>query len=45
MKNKVLYVVMIIVILLGCVMMAMKGFNSGILYSKHKRIEVVIGGE
>lgn len=45
MKNKVLYVVMIIVILLGAVMMGLRGFNYGILYSKHKRIEVVIGGE
>lgn len=45
MKNKVLYVVMIIVILLGIVMMAVKGFNYGILYSDHKRIEVVIGGD
>lgn len=45
MKNKVLYVVMIIVILLGCIMMAVKGFNYGILYSNHKRVEVVIGGE
>lgn len=45
MKNKVLYIVMIIVILLGAIMMGLKGFNYGILYSKHKRIEVVIGGE
>lgn len=45
MRNKVLYVVMIIVVLLGAVMMGVKGFNYGILYSKHKRIEVVIGGE
>lgn len=45
MKNKVLYVVMIIVILLGSVMLAVKGFNQGLLYSNHKRIEIVIGSE
>lgn len=45
MKNKVLYVVMIIAVLLGIVMIKVKGFNYGTLYSNHQRIEVVIGKE
>lgn len=45
MKNKALYVVMIIAILLGIVMIVVKGFNYGMLYSNHQRIEVVIGKE
>lgn len=45
MKNKFLYVVMIIVIVLGAIMVKVKGFNYETLYSDHKRIEIVIGNE
>lgn len=45
MKNKVIYVAMIIAIILGIVMINLKGFNYGILYSEHKRLEIIIGTE
>ena len=42
-KNKVLYIVMIIAVLLGIIMVKVKGFNYGTLYSNHQRIEIVMG--
>ena len=45
MKNKVLYVVMIIVVILGAIMVKVKDFNYDTLYSNHKRVEIVIGKE
>lgn len=45
MKNKFLYVVMIIVIILGAIMVKVKGFNYETLYSDHKRIEIVLGND
>lgn len=45
MKNKFLYVLMIIVIILGAVMVKVKGFNYETLYSDHKRIEIVLGND
>lgn len=45
MKNKVLYVVMIIVVVLGAIMVKIKDFNYDTLYSDHKRVEIVIGKE
>lgn len=44
-NNKILYVVMVIVTLVGIVMMATKGFNYDLLHSEHIRIEVNIGKE
>lgn len=45
MKNKFLYVLMLIVIILGAVMVKVKGFNYETLYSDHKRIEIVLGND
>lgn len=43
MKNKIVYIVMIIVIILGVIMIKSKNFNYETLYSEHKRIEIVLG--
>lgn len=45
MKNKIIYIVMIIAIILGAVIIRFKDFNYGVLYSNHKRLEIVIGKE
>lgn len=45
MKNKIIYIIMIIAIVLGAVIAKVKGFNYGILYSEHKRLEIIIGQE
>lgn len=42
MKNKFLYVLMIIAIILGAVVFAVKGFNYDVVFSKHQRIEIVL---
>ena len=43
MKNKIIYIIMIIAIILGAVIVKFKNFNYGILYSNHKRLEIIIG--
>ena len=43
MKNKIIYIVMIIAIILGAIVIKVKGFNYGILNSEHKRLEIIIG--
>ena len=45
MKNKSLYIIMIIAIILGAIIVKTKGFNYSTLYSKHKRVEIIIGKE
>lgn len=45
MKNKSLYIIMIIAIILGAIIVKTKGFNYSTLYSEHKRIEIIIGKE
>lgn len=44
-NNKIFNVVAIIVILLGIVMMVVKGFNYDLLHSEHTRVEINIGKE
>ena len=43
MKNKVLYIIMIIAIILGAIIVKIKGFNYGTIYTDHKRLEIIIG--
>ena len=43
MKNKAIYIIMIVAIILGAIMIGIKGFNYGTLNSKHKRLEIIIG--
>lgn len=43
MKNKSLYIIMIIAIILGAIIIKTKDFNYATLYSEHKRIEIIIG--
>lgn len=43
MKNKIIYVIMIIAVILGAIIVKVKGFNYGVLYSEHKRLEIIIG--
>ena len=43
MKKKSLYIIMIIAVILGAMIVKVKGFNYSTLYSKHKRIEIIIG--
>lgn len=45
MKNKAIYIIMVVAIILGAIMVGVKGFNYSILYSKHKKLEIVIGKE
>ena len=45
MKNKIIYIIMIIAIIFGAVIVKFKDFNYGILYSNHKRLEIIIGRE
>lgn len=45
MKNKSLYIIMIIAIILGAIIVKTKGFNYSTLYSEHKRVEIIIGKE
>ena len=45
MKNKSLYIIMIIAIILGAIIVKTKGFNYNTLYSEHKRVEIIIGKE
>lgn len=45
MKNKSLYIVMIIAIILGAIIIKAKDFNYSTLYSEHKRVEIIIGKE
>ncbi len=42
MKNKFLYILMIIAIILGAVVFAIKGFNYSVEFAKHQRIEIVL---
>lgn len=43
MKNKIIYIIMIIAVILGAIIVKVKGFNYGTLYSEHKRLEIIIG--
>ena len=43
MKNKLLYILMGIAIILGIVVVIVKGFNFSIDYSRHQRIEISLG--
>ena len=45
MKNKSLYIIMIIAIILGAIIVKTKGFNYSTLYSEHKRVEIIVGKE
>ena len=45
MKNKSLYIIMVIAIILGAIIVKTKGFNYSTLYSEHKRVEIIIGKE
>ena len=45
MKKKSLYIIMIIAVILGAIIVKVKGFNYSTLYSNHKRIEIIIGSE
>lgn len=40
MKNKVIYLIMIIAIVAGAIMVKVKGYNYSTIYSDHKRLEV-----
>ena len=45
MRDKILYLVMLVTIILGIIIIAAKGFNYSIIYSEHKRLEIIIGKE
>lgn len=45
MKNKTLYIIMIIAIILGAIIVKAKDFNYSTLYSEHKRVEIIVGKE
>lgn len=45
MKNKAIYIIMVVAVVLGSIMIFVKGFNYGILYSKHERLEIIIGSD
>ena len=45
MKNKSLYIIMIIAIILGAIIVKTKGFNYSTLYSEHKIVEIIVGKE
>ncbi len=42
MKNKILYILMLVAIILGAIVIVVKGFNYSIDFSKHQRIEIVL---
>lgn len=45
MKKKSLYIIMIIAVIIGAIVVKVKGFNYNTLYSNHKRVEIIIGSE
>lgn len=45
MKNKILYLIMIIVTIIGAIIIGIKGFEFNIAYRKTKMIEIYIGKE
>lgn len=45
MKNKILYLVMIIIIIIGTIIIATKGFEFDIDYRKTKMVEIYLGKE
>ncbi|MBR3153169.1 MAG: hypothetical protein IKF52_06205 [Clostridia bacterium] len=45
MKNKLLYIIMIIAIILGIIVIAVKGFNLSVDFAKHQRILINIDEE
>ena len=45
MKNKILYLVMILIIVMGAIIIGTKGFEFDISYRKTKMVEIYIGKE